>query len=412
VAFGSEDGTTWQYWGPVPVSFGGTVLVGLVVAAGKKNDLSAAAFDGIRAAEDSTPVVQVLSARMFDPTRMDLSATADDGSGLEQNLSYTWSVVRAPPGIPLAGAAQFSDNGTNAARNTTARFFAVGTYVLRVSVTNPQHLSGFADRGVDVYPAGSIMLSPRGVVVPAGGTHPFSAAVIDQFGRSTGPRRFTWSAKYGTVSADGLYTAPSRSTWDVVTATLGRSNASIDVYSYDNADGPALVSAVSRKVHGRRGPVDLPLTIFGAASTVEPRRGGATTLVLTFSDDVAPYDGTLNDNDLGVTGATFRSASVSGRVLTVDLADVQDGSVVVVDYGWLVNRLGLFVQGTTQVSVQSRFGDVDGSGAVNAADLVLLRRAESLRAAPPNLLLDLDLSGSVSATDVVLARRRVPAVFA
>ena len=182
------------------------------------------------------------------------------------------------------------------------------------------------------------------------------------------------------------------------------------MYVYNNADGPSLLSAASRKVHGQSGPVELPVTIFGRARTVEPRRGGPTTLRLTFSTDVFAADGVLDENDFDLVGAAFRSASVSGAVLTLGLGDVEDGSVVTVGFARLADRDGRAVQGSGQVQVEARYGDVDGSGVVNAADALLLRRATALRTAAPNLLLDLDLSGTVSAADLALLRRRLTAV--
>jgi hypothetical protein len=60
------------------------------------------------------------------------------------------------------------------------------------------------------------------------------------------------------------------------------------------------------------------------------------------------------------------------------------------------------------VEVAAVYGDVDASGSVTAADLLLLRRAQLTRrgANAANFLLDLDLNGLVSAADLAQARRR------
>jgi glucose/arabinose dehydrogenase len=52
---------------------------------------------------------------------------ADDGG--ENNLTYTWAVLGSP-----AGPVTFSVNGTNAAKNTVATFYANGTYNLYVNI--------------------------------------------------------------------------------------------------------------------------------------------------------------------------------------------------------------------------------------------------------------------------------------
>jgi hypothetical protein len=62
-------------------------------------------------------------------TRLSVRASSDAG---DERLSYTWSVDAAAPG-PVA----FLVNGSNAARETTARFRAPGNYLLRVIVRDP-----------------------------------------------------------------------------------------------------------------------------------------------------------------------------------------------------------------------------------------------------------------------------------
>jgi hypothetical protein len=119
--FVSSDGIAW---GPLPnldVSFEGPVLVGFAVTAGQRTGAYSATFDNVRVVEDFSPIVAAASAAFAfeSPTQLNLWASATDGTAAS-GLSYTWSVVRAPPGIPPAAAARFSDNGTNAARHAMA----------------------------------------------------------------------------------------------------------------------------------------------------------------------------------------------------------------------------------------------------------------------------------------------------
>jgi hypothetical protein len=408
-ALGSPDGTTWQTWGSFEIVLGQTILAGFAVASGSRTDLTSATFDNIRAEEDPTPFVRTPSAQQLaDPWRTSLSASAENG-GAEASLTYTWSVVSAPPGVPLAGAAQFSTNGTNAARNVTATFSAFGNYILRVRATDPQGRSGWADVSVAVpHKPTAIILSPPGKVVPTNSSQQYSAVVLDEFRRPISGYRVAWSATYGRVISNGMYVAPPRSTWDRVTATAGTVRASIDVYSYAIPDGPALVWAASRKVNGRGIVSALPLTIFGAPPTVEARRGGPTTLRFTFGSDVFAPDGTLDANDFDLSGAEFRSATILLADLVLELGGIEDDTVVSVGFGRLVDRTGKPVQGMKHVEVAARFGDVDGSGRVTAADLVILRKA-ALHRSVQGLIYDLDLSGVVSAADLGLARRRLAA---
>lgn len=64
-----------------------------------------------------------------DPT-INLSVLGGDDGG-ESNLTYTWSVLGTPP-----GSANFSANGTNAAKNTTVTLGALGTYDLQVTIAD------------------------------------------------------------------------------------------------------------------------------------------------------------------------------------------------------------------------------------------------------------------------------------
>ena len=61
-----------------------------------------------------------------------LSVAATDITAGEPALIYTWSAIGTPP-APVT----FTDNGTNAGKNTTAAFTKAGQYTLQVSIMNP-----------------------------------------------------------------------------------------------------------------------------------------------------------------------------------------------------------------------------------------------------------------------------------
>src|SRR5262249_30994499 len=62
-------------------------------------------------------------------TSTNLSVVAQDVTRGEPALVYTWSVVGTPP-----AAVNFSANGTNGAKNTTATFTKAGSYNFMVTV--------------------------------------------------------------------------------------------------------------------------------------------------------------------------------------------------------------------------------------------------------------------------------------
>jgi O-glycosyl hydrolase len=76
-------------------------------------------------------IVTAASASDLTATSATLSVVGADALGGESSLSYTWSVLGTPP-APVT----FSNNGSHAARTTTAAFTAAGTYDFQVTATN------------------------------------------------------------------------------------------------------------------------------------------------------------------------------------------------------------------------------------------------------------------------------------
>jgi hypothetical protein len=111
---------------------------------------------------DNAP--QILNAANASPNPTTGSSTSlsvlgvDDGG--EANLTYTWSATNVPFG---ANAPNFSANGTNAAKNTTAIFSSSGTYTLTVVISDGFKTT-FSSVDVQVMSGGS---SAPIVVTPA-----------------------------------------------------------------------------------------------------------------------------------------------------------------------------------------------------------------------------------------------------
>ena len=143
-------------------------------------------------------------------TSTNLSVSGTDPSGAS-GLTYTWSVTTAPAG---ATTPAFSVNGTNAAQNTTATFYKAGLYTFQVTFTDPSGLTATSSASITVSQTlTSVAVSPATVTLSDGASQQFSATANDQFGRplDTQPS-FTWTEtpnSVGSVSATGLYTAPS-----------------------------------------------------------------------------------------------------------------------------------------------------------------------------------------------------------
>ena len=95
-----------------------------------------------------------------------LSVLATDVTAGEPALTYTWSAIGTPP-APVT----FSNNGTNAGKNSTATFTKAGLYTLQVSITNPiTNITTISTTTISILPGdanqdGSVDLSDLSIVL-------------------------------------------------------------------------------------------------------------------------------------------------------------------------------------------------------------------------------------------------------
>jgi hypothetical protein len=154
--------------------------------------------------------------------------------------ALTWSATTLPSG---AQALTFSAGSTG----TTVTFSKAGTYVVTVQPALTSGLSLSTTLIVNPTPT-SISVSPSAIVVQPGATQQFTAQEFDQFHAllATQPK-FTWTASAGTITAAGLFTAPSKAGSVTVTASGGALGAGVNVAVGANSLGlkdPALGSLV------------------------------------------------------------------------------------------------------------------------------------------------------------------------
>jgi hypothetical protein len=173
-----------------------------------------------------------------------LSVLGADASYPEADLTYTWTTTSAPAGAP---APSFSQDGTNAARQTTVTFARAGTYTFRVTVAAPDSLTAASSVTVTVsQTVTSVAVSPTAAAVIDTTAQPFTATSVDQFGQaSTSPPPLAWSLDAGgaggTISTAGVYTGPAAgSGGDTVRATSGGAMGAAAVTVY----APPVVSSV------------------------------------------------------------------------------------------------------------------------------------------------------------------------
>jgi hypothetical protein len=185
-------------------------------------------------------------------TTTDLSVNEGDDGG-SGNLIYTWSVLSKPSG---AISPTFSENGDNNASNSTATFYAAGSYQIQATVMDASGLSATSDVTVVVSQTlTSIAINPSSPTVLTGGTQQLTATGLDQFGAvmASEPTFFWTASGGGSVSSGGLYTAPGSAATATVTAWAEFIHASATMFVVQT---PAITASPGPRIptHGRSRP--------------------------------------------------------------------------------------------------------------------------------------------------------------
>lgn len=190
--------------------------------------------------DPSNEAPTVATAARAEPGSVTASQTSlsvlgsDDGG--ESALTYTWSTTGNPPGL-----AEFSPNGTNASKQSTATFDNVGTYALRVTIRDSEGATTQSDVSVPVVATASrISVAPSSATVLTGASQSFSGTVFDQFDDPMQGVSFAWSVSGGgTISSSGLFSAGNTpgGPFDILAAAQGMTGtASVTISTAAPAD--------------------------------------------------------------------------------------------------------------------------------------------------------------------------------
>ena len=194
---------------------------------------------------NQAPTVAMAASALPNPvtgTTSNLSVLGADDAG-ESNLTYTWAATGTPP-----AAVNFSLNGSNAAKDTTATFSKAGNYTFQVTITDAGGLTATSSVNVTVNQTlTSIGIAPTSINLHAGAEQQFTATAEDQFGAALAVQpSFTWAATVGTISASGLLTAPDTSVNSgTVTATSGGLSGSAAFTVTNQAPTVAMAASAS-----------------------------------------------------------------------------------------------------------------------------------------------------------------------
>ena len=243
-----------------------------------------------------------------------LSVLGADAAG-ENHLTYTWSSVGGGnPGV------NFSVNGNNSSKNTTATFQKAGTYTLQVTITNAANLSVTSSVVVIVSQTyTSATITPTPVTLNENGTQQFTATALDQFGNpmATQPA-VTWSSTgLGSISSSGLYTGPGSGSIGSATVTATSSDFTVNA-------PVTITNAVPTIAHNASAPggdvqgTTVALSVLGADDGGEPN---LTYTWTTIGTPPAPVSYSVNGtNSAKNTTVTFYQAgSYSFQVTVTDV---------------------------------------------------------------------------------------------
>ncbi len=180
----------------------------------------------------------------------------------------------------------------------------------------------------------------------------------------------------------------------------GDGSAVVDmgVYEYVYEEPPfILLSAVSRKTHGKYGDFDLVLPLDHAEAAIEPRNGGPTMIVLTFSEDIEPATSCAN---IILSGGACQNVSVNGSELAVTLSGVAQNACLSLTLDGLASASAKPLTGDADVHVRVILGEANGLVPVNILDLSTVKAQLFQPVTADNFRADVYPDGAIDVRDL------------
>ena len=165
-------------------------------------------------------------------------------------------------------------------------------------------------------------------------------------------------------------------------------------------DQLAVLSVVSRKVHGSAGTFDLPLPLTGSPAVEGRSNGGNHTIVFNLNNPVTSGNAAVTNGTGTASAVTF-----SGNTATVNLSGVTDVQTITVTLSGVTGTAGQTMPDTA-VSMGVLAGDVNGTRSVSSADIALVKAQVGAGVDSSNFRADAAVNGSISAADVALVKSR------
>ncbi len=311
-------------------------------------------------------------------------------------FSSVGTVQFVPPGFPDAGAIRISSFDGGGFYSGVLSPDGAGTFDLSGAMLRSN--TGGGPEGIVYVPAGAPVFAGPSVLISEYNAGQVSAYALDGNGIPDPNSRQDFITDLN--GAEGAVIDPLSN--DFLFSTFGGGDRVIVVRGFGAPQLLTLTGAVSRKTHGSVGEFDLSLVLDPPSNaTVEPRNGGPTQIIFTFSQDIAVADGTLDSNEFMITNADFGSALIGGGTLTLNLASVVDQSVVDIAVNGITDLNGNPLSGNNELNIRALLGDTNQNQAVEKPDLQLIKNhaGEALDQASGNFLFDLDLDGVIDKLD-------------
>jgi hypothetical protein len=362
------------------VGGGSVTQAGMYTSAGSPNSGIVYASSGLVSGSASITVTNatptVATAAAANPvsvtgTTAALSVLGADDGG-EANLSYTWSATSPAGATPV-----FSLNGTNAAKNTTVTFNAIGNYTFTATITDAYGASVTSSVAVTVgQTLTAITVSPASKTLSIGSTCQFTTAAWDQFGNAmTTQPVFTWAVTSGggSVSSSGLFTAGGSAGTSVVTASSGAVSGSATITTVNSLAitatvNPSTGTSASLAVLGLSGTATLAWSVTsqpaGASASFDSTISSTPTLSFSaagtytvgLSVTVASVTTTLSDTF--TVSQTLTSITVTPATASVD----ENQTIAIAAVGFDQFGVPMLTQPTFSWTVASGVGSVNASG--------------------------------------------------
>ena len=166
------------------------------------------------------------------------------------------------------------------------------------------------------------------------------------------------------------------------------------------APAPAVVSAVSRKLHGGT-PFDIDLPFVGEVG-IECRSGGASSdyqVVVSFANAVT-YTGASVSFGAGSVSSSTGSGTNS---ITVNLTGMTSGQTSTITLGGVSDGVDT---GDVSLLMAVLIGDTNGNGAVNSGDTLQTRSRSGQATDATNFRSDVNADGFVNSGDTTAVRAR------